>query len=116
MTRGLGVGVTLGVRVAVGLGVGVPAGVGVAVAVAVGVDVGVGVGVGACWCWTRLRTVPFPPVLSLVGAPTPDDHFAAGPDCRVIVSADGRVGGAGGRPTVGAGIVSPAGVQDSCRR
>ena len=42
---------------------------------------------------------------------TPDDHFAAGPDCRVSVSAGGRVGGAGGCPTIRAGIVSPAGVQ-----
>src|SRR6266446_2249868 len=38
----------------------------------------------------------------------PDDHFAASPDCRVIVSARGCVGGAGGCPTVGAGIISPA--------
>ena len=44
----------------------------------------------------------------------PDDHFAVGPDCRVTVSASGRVGGAGGCPAIGAGIVSPAGVQDSC--
>ena len=36
----------------------------------------------------------------------PDDHFAAGPYCRVQRSAVGRVGGAGGCPTVGAGIVS----------
>src|SRR5207247_3167201 len=42
---------------------------------------------------------------------TPDDHFAAGPHCRVTVSASGRAGGAGRCPTVGAGIVSPAGVQ-----
>ena len=41
----------------------------------------------------------------------PDDHFTAGPDCRVKVSASGRVGRAGGCPTVRAGIVSPAGVQ-----
>ena len=41
----------------------------------------------------------------------PDDHFAAGPHCRVSSSASGRAGGAGGCPTVGAGIVSPAGVQ-----
>ena len=41
---------------------------------------------------------------------TPDDHFAAGPDCRVTVSGSGRVGGAGGCPTIRAGIVSPAGV------
>jgi hypothetical protein len=41
----------------------------------------------------------------------PDDHFAAGPHCRVLVSGSGRAGGAGSCPTVGAGIVSPAGVQ-----
>ena len=41
----------------------------------------------------------------------PDDHFAAGPDCRVRASAIGRVGGAGGCPTVCAGIVSPTSVQ-----
>src|SRR5262249_12594714 len=40
-----------------------------------------------------------------------DDHFAAGPDCCVINSGLGRVDGAGGCPTVGAGIVSPAGVK-----
>ena len=43
----------------------------------------------------------------------PDDHFTAGPDCRVTVSASGRVGGAGGCPTIRAGIVSPAGVQST---
>ena len=41
----------------------------------------------------------------------PDDHFTAGPDCRVTVSANGRIGGTGGSPTVCARIVSPAGVQ-----
>ena len=41
----------------------------------------------------------------------PDDHFAAGPHCCVIASGGGRVGGAGGCPTVGAGIVSAAGVR-----
>ena len=41
----------------------------------------------------------------------PDDHFSAGPHCRVTVSGRGRVGGAGGCPTVRAGIVSAAGVQ-----
>ena len=40
----------------------------------------------------------------------PDDHFTAGPDCCVRDSANGRVGGAGGCPTIRAGIVSPAGV------
>ena len=41
----------------------------------------------------------------------PDDHFTAGPDCRVNASGSGRVGGAGGCPTIRAGIVSPAGVR-----
>src|SRR5436305_1337104 len=39
----------------------------------------------------------------------PDDHFSAGPDCRVKLSARGRVGGAGGCPTVGIRRVSTAG-------
>ena len=30
----------------------------------------------------------------------PDDHFTAGPHCRVTVSGRGRIGGAGGCPTV----------------
>ena len=42
---------------------------------------------------------------------TPDDHFTAGPDCRVNASASGRVDGAGSCPTIRAGIVSPASVQ-----
>ncbi len=46
---------------------------------------------------------------------TPDDHFTASPHCRVRSSGIGRVGRAGGRPTIGAGIVSPAGVQIACR-
>src|SRR5439155_23266698 len=41
----------------------------------------------------------------------PDDHFAAGPDRRVIASATGRVGGAGGCPAIRAGIVSAARVK-----
>src|SRR5207244_2525421 len=44
-------------------------------------------------------------------ASAPDDHFSASPHCRVRVSASGRVEGAGSHPTVGAGIISPAGVQ-----
>ena len=53
-----------------------------------------------------------PPVFKLLPLfSAPDDHFAAGPDCRVRVSGSGRAGGAGGCPTVCAGIVSPAGVQ-----
>ena len=41
----------------------------------------------------------------------PDDHFKARPDCRVTSRATGRIGGAGGYPTVRTRIVSPAGVQ-----
>ena len=61
-----------------------------------------------CRCWdcisrrcSKLRAIKS----------TPDDHFAAGPHCRVIDSGSGRVGGAGGCPTIGARIVSAAGVQ-----
>src|SRR5205823_641271 len=39
----------------------------------------------------------------------PDNHFAAGPHCRVKLSASGRAGGAGSCPTVGAGFLSTAG-------
>ena len=58
-----------------------------------------------------------PPVFkeAAVGS-APDDHFAAGPDCRVTDSADGRVGGAGGCPTVGAGIISARRCSNTCRR
>ena len=42
----------------------------------------------------------------------PDDHFTASPHCRVTESGSGRVGGAGGCPTIRARIVSPAGVHD----
>ena len=55
-----------------------------------------------------------PPVFGVVtrpSIPAPNDHFTAGPHCRVTTSADGRVGDAGGCPTIRAGIVSPAGVQ-----
>ena len=54
-----------------------------------------------------------PPVFKsdAVADSAPDDHFTAGPHCRVIVSGSGRVGGAGGCPTIRAGIVSPASVQ-----
>jgi len=41
----------------------------------------------------------------------PDDHFTAGPNCRVEVSRLGRISRAGGCPGVRAGIVSPAIVQ-----
>ena len=53
-----------------------------------------------------------PPVFkSRAVTSAPDDHFTASPYCRVTVSGIGRVGGAGGCPTVGAGIISSAGVQ-----
>ena len=56
-----------------------------------------------------------PPVFKIAAAinSAPDDHFTAGPDCRVTVSGSGRVGRAGGCPTIRAGIISPAGVQSS---
>ena len=44
---------------------------------------------------------------------TPDDHFTAGPDCRVVVSCSRRVNSISRRPTVCPGIVSPARVQKS---
>ena len=55
-----------------------------------------------------------PPVFNsgTIEISAPNDHFTASPDCRVTASASGRVGGAGGCPTIRAGIVSPAGVQD----
>ena len=67
-----------------------------------------------CWrgCRTRCSGAVSPAgVNGLPSVSAPDDHFTAGPDCRVTVSRGGRVRGAGGCPTVGAGIVSPAGVQ-----
>ena len=60
-----------------------------------------------CWdCISRQCSNKLVPCIS-----TPDDHFTAGPHCRVTVSGSGRVGGAGGCPTIRAGIVSPAGVE-----
>jgi hypothetical protein len=44
--------------------------------------------------------------------PTPDDHFIAGQHRRVSVSGGGCVSGAGRCPTIGARIVSPAGVKN----
>jgi hypothetical protein len=45
------------------------------------------------------------------GRSAPDDHFAAGPDCRVLVSGGGREGRAGGYPTVGGRVISAASVR-----
>ena len=50
-----------------------------------------------------------PPVL--VVSPAPDDHFTVGPDCRMKPSTIRCLGGTSGSPTVGARIVSPAGVK-----
>src|SRR5439155_13337683 len=49
--------------------------------------------------------------IGIISNSAPDDHFTAGPDCRVSGSAIGRVGGVGGCPTVSAWVISPAGVQ-----
>ena len=46
--------------------------------------------------------------------PRRSSHCRSRPPCEA--SAVGRVGGAGGRPTVGAGIVSAAGVHMACHR
>ena len=68
------------------------------------------------WCWwpsnCRCSGLYLPPVFNrALATAAPDDHFAASPHCRVRLSGIGRIGGAGGCPTVGAGIVSSAGVQ-----
>ena len=55
-----------------------------------------------------------PPVLKRLPLfkPAPDDHSAAGPHCRVIDSRVGRVGGAGGCPTISARVISAAGIKN----
>ena len=70
----------------------------------------VGVGVGVDIAHNTSRRCSRTELAAAIRS-TPDDHFTAGPDCRVMVSGRGRVGGAGGCPTIRAGIVSPAGVQ-----
>src|SRR5439155_2641900 len=64
------------------------------------------------WQHRHSRTVS-PAAIKIVDAisSTPDDHFTAGPHCRVLGSAGRRVGSASGCPTIRAGIVSPAGVK-----
>ena len=60
-----------------------------------------------------------PPVLKFTLVPrrsAPDDHFTADPDCRVTASGSGRVGCAGGYPTIRTGIVFAAGVPLSSLR
>src|SRR5436190_1105038 len=60
----------------------------------------------------RLRAIPASGLQNGVREiSAPNDHFTAGPHCRLIgLSGRGRVGSAGGYPTVGVWIVSPAGV------
>ena len=43
--------------------------------------------------------------------PAPDNHFIAGPNCRVIVSGTWRAGGVGSDPNIRIRIVSAAGVE-----
>jgi hypothetical protein len=54
-----------------------------------------------------------PPVLKILGGipSTPDDHFTASPHHGVLKSASGRIGGAGGCPSVRARLVTPASIQ-----
>ena len=63
-----------------------------------------------CWIWPPQY---LPPVFvrTINAKSAPNDHFTAGPDCRVRISASGSVSSAGGCPTIRAGIISPAGVQ-----
>jgi hypothetical protein len=46
-------------------------------------------------------------------SPAPDDHLTAAPHSRMLYSGIRGVSGAGGNPTVGGGIVPPAGVHAS---
>src|SRR5207245_6708274 len=47
----------------------------------------------------------------VAGAAGPDDDLAPGPACCVEFWARGCAGGAGRCPTIGAGIISPAGIE-----
>ena len=83
-------------------------------------------GVSGCWgsrwglssCWSSRRRRPALRAVSATGVKldravtsAPDDHFAAGPYCRVIAPSVGRVGGVGGCPTIRRGVISAAGVK-----
>ena len=48
---------------------------------------------------------------TIVEKSPPDDHFTASPDCGVVLSPRGGIGGSRRCPTIGAGIVSLASVQ-----
>jgi hypothetical protein len=58
-----------------------------------------------------LRTIPPAGVQGSPDRSTPNDHFTAGPDCRVKIPASRRVGIAGGSPTIRGGLVSPSGAE-----
>jgi hypothetical protein len=65
------------------------------------------------WCWTRFRAVS-PASVKIafdIIIPAPDNHFIAGPNCRVIVSGTWRAGGVGSDPNIRIRIVSAAGVE-----
>src|SRR4051812_45651851 len=59
----------------------------------------------------RSTLFPYTTLFRSVTKSAPHDHLTAGPDCRVKGSARGRVGRAGGCPTIRGGIVSTAGVE-----
>src|SRR4030095_3746614 len=50
-------------------------------------------------------------IIEIEKNPTPDDHFSAGPHCRVRFSEKGRVHRGRSCPAVHARIISPAGVE-----
>ena len=65
------------------------------------------------WWWASLRAVSPAGVRSVpvnINSP-PHDHFAAGPGGCVRESSIGRDSGAGSCPSVGAGVISAAGVK-----
>ena len=55
------------------------------------------------------------PAVTTTSDSAPDDHLAAGPDCRVRLSCGRRVGGAGRIPSIGVWIISAAGVRNRYR-
>src|SRR5262245_28438522 len=72
-------------------------------------------GLGSWW-WTERHAVSAPGVRRRQNGTysAPDDHFTAGPDCRVQPSGIRRVGSAGRRPTIKIGIVSAAVIEIGC--
>src|SRR5205823_10539542 len=59
------------------------------------------VGAGGAGCCPTVGAVTVSPAgVSTSRFSPPHDHFTAGPDCRVIVSGRGHVGGAGGCPGI----------------